>query len=110
MTQITKGALLARVEALEKSLAQEAAERKRLEKTLADSLEQQTALSEILRVISQSPTDAQPVFDTIVAHALRLCDAPASGVYRFDGELIHVAALRCAGIKRRGDANARVVR
>ena len=65
-----------------------------LEARLADALEERVALSEILRVISQSPTDAQPVFDTIVAHALRLCDAPASGVYRFDGELIHVAALR----------------
>ena len=65
-----------------------------LEARLADALEERVALSEILRVISQSPADAQPVFDTIVAHALRLCDAPASGVYRFDGELIHVAALR----------------
>jgi GAF domain-containing protein len=65
-----------------------------VQRSMTETLEQQTATSEILRVISQSPTDAQPVFDTIVAHALRLCDAPGSGVYRFDGELIHVAALR----------------
>ena len=51
-----------------------------LEARLAGALEERVALSEILRVISQSPTDAQPVFDTIVAHALRLCAAPASEV------------------------------
>jgi len=60
---------------------------------LAEALEQQTATSEVLRVISESQADAQPVFDTIAANALRLCAAAASGVYRFDGELIHLAAL-----------------
>ncbi len=58
-----------------------------------EALEQQTATSEILRVISSSPTDARPVFDTIAASALRLCDAVFSVVYRFDGELIHIEAL-----------------
>ncbi len=100
MTQVTKAALLARVEALEKSLKretalrkQEAGERKRLEKALADSLEQQTATSEILRVISSSPTDAQPVFESIAASAHRLCGAKLTTVFRFDGRLIHIAAL-----------------
>ena len=60
---------------------------------MADALEQQAATAEILRVISRSRTDAQPVFDTIAANALRLCDAVFSVVYRFDGELIHIAAL-----------------
>jgi hypothetical protein len=69
MTPITKAALLARVEALEKSLKREAGERKRLEKALTDSLGQQTATSDILRVISQSPTDLQSVFETIAARA-----------------------------------------
>src|SRR5216683_3435483 len=100
MTQVTKAALLARVEALEKSLKretalrkQEAGERKRLEKALADSVEQQTATSEILRVISSSPTDAQPVFESIAASAHRLCGAKLTTVFRFDGRLIHIAAL-----------------
>ena len=78
MTQITKAALLARVEALEKALA--------------DSLEQQTATSEILRVISSSPTDAQPVFDTIVRSAVKLCDGLFSALCQFDGELLHQVA------------------
>jgi signal transduction histidine kinase len=93
MAQVTKAALLARVEALEKSLKREAGERKRLEKALAGSLEQQTATSEILRVISSSPTDAQPVFESIAASAHRLCGAKLTTVFRFDGRLIHIAAL-----------------
>ncbi|TMG90931.1 MAG: GAF domain-containing protein, partial [Betaproteobacteria bacterium] len=48
---------------------------------------------EILRVISQSQTDVQPVFEAIAAAALKLCDATSGAVYTFDGELIHVGAL-----------------
>src|SRR5262249_38104554 len=59
---------------------------------LTESLDQQTATSEILRVISRSPTDVQPVFDTIVQSAVRLCNALSSSVYRFDGELLHFVA------------------
>jgi GAF domain-containing protein/CheY-like chemotaxis protein/anti-sigma regulatory factor (Ser/Thr protein kinase) len=59
---------------------------------LTEALEQQTATSEILRVISSSPTDTQPVFDTIVRNAVRLCDGLYSGAARFDGELMHLTA------------------
>jgi GAF domain-containing protein/CheY-like chemotaxis protein/HPt (histidine-containing phosphotransfer) domain-containing protein len=59
---------------------------------LTETLEQQTATSEILRVISSSPTDVQPVFATIVASAVRLCGARMGAVYRFDGELVHLIA------------------
>ena len=61
-------------------------------RALTESLEQQTATSEILRVISSTPTDVQPVFDTIVASAVRLCNARMGAVYRFDGELVHLVA------------------
>ena len=59
---------------------------------VTEALEQQTATSEILGVISSSPTDIQPVFDTIVRSAARLCDAVFSTLIRFDGELLHLAA------------------
>ena len=59
---------------------------------LTESLEQQTATSEILRVISSSLTNVQPVFDTIAKSVVRLCDGRFSGVYRFDGTLIHFVA------------------
>jgi signal transduction histidine kinase len=59
---------------------------------LSEALEQQTATSEILRVMSSSPTDVQPVFDAIVRSAGRLCDALFCVAYRFDGELIHPIA------------------
>ena len=59
---------------------------------LTEALDKQTATSDILRVISQSQTDAQPVFETIVRNAVRLCGAIQGGVYRFDGELVHAVA------------------
>jgi GAF domain-containing protein len=55
-------------------------------------LEQQTATSEILRVIAGAQRDAQPVFETIVRSAVRLCGASQGGAYRFDGEMIHSIA------------------
>jgi signal transduction histidine kinase/putative methionine-R-sulfoxide reductase with GAF domain len=59
---------------------------------LSEALDQQTATSEILRVISQSPTDVQPVFEAIVRSAVRLCGATYGTAHRFDGELMHLTA------------------
>src|SRR6188472_2257679 len=59
---------------------------------LQESLEYQSATSEVLNVISRSPTNAQPVFDAIVESAARLCEAAFSVVWRYDGELLHYAA------------------
>ena len=56
---------------------------------VTEALEQQTATSEILGVISGSPTDAQPVFEAIAASAVRLCGGKRGSVYRFDGGLVH---------------------
>ena len=59
---------------------------------LQESLEYQTATSEVLNVISRSPTNIQPVFDTIVENVVQLGDAVSGFVYRFDGDLIHLVA------------------
>jgi signal transduction histidine kinase len=59
---------------------------------VSEALDQQTATSQILRVISQSQRDIQPVFEAIVRNAVRLCGAVQGGVYRFDGELVHSVA------------------
>src|SRR5262249_12285842 len=59
----------------------------------AEALMQRTATSEILRVISSSPTDVQPVFEAIAASARRLCDAFHTAVLTYDGSLVHLAAV-----------------
>jgi signal transduction histidine kinase len=64
---------------------------------LTEALEQQTASSAILRVISTSPTDVQPVFDTIVHNAVALCGCLFANVFRFDGELLHFVASHNVG-------------
>ena len=61
---------------------------------LTEALEQQTATSEILRVISQSQTNVQPVFESIATAALELCRARSAIVTTFDGDLIRLAAPR----------------
>ena len=60
---------------------------------LTESLEQQTATSDVLRVISSSPTDIQPVLETIGERAEKLCDAEISVVSIVDGELINLASI-----------------
>jgi GAF domain-containing protein len=59
---------------------------------LTEALEQQTATSEILSVIASSPTDIQPVLDTVVANAVRLAGAKKGHILQYDGEFLrHVA-------------------
>src|SRR5215470_5468476 len=77
-----------------------------LRRSLGEALEQQTATAEILRVISGSPTDVQPIFDAIVRSASRLCGGEWAVVTRYDGELLHLAAqhnprLGAAGLASR---------
>ena len=64
----------------------------RLELEVKASREQLAATSEILRVISASVADAQPVFETIVRNARFLCGSLFANVFRFDGELLHFIA------------------
>jgi signal transduction histidine kinase len=81
-----------RVGGLEKRLAEALGQLETRNRDLAEALERQTATSEVLRIISTFQTDVQPVFDAIAAKALGLCRATTGWVYRFDGELIHIAA------------------
>ena len=53
---------------------------------LSEALEQQTAMSEVLRVISNSPTDLAPVFNTILTNATRLCEGNFAVLWQYDGE------------------------
>jgi GAF domain-containing protein len=64
---------------------------------LTTALDQQTATSDILKVISSSPTDVQPVFDAIVRAAVRLCHAVQSNVQLFDGQLMRFVAAHNIG-------------
>jgi signal transduction histidine kinase len=70
-----------------------AIENARLLNELRESLEQQTATSEVLKVISSSPTNIQPVLDIIGERAKKLCDAEISVVSIVEGKLIRVASI-----------------
>ena len=59
---------------------------------LAESLAQQTATSEILRVMASSPTDLQPVLNTVAENAARICEANDALIYRYDGHRIRGVA------------------
>src|SRR5947209_11611532 len=59
---------------------------------LQEARERQAATAEVLKLISDSPTDLLPVFDRIVKNAARLCQSVLSAVYRRDGEQVHLVA------------------
>ncbi len=59
---------------------------------LTESLEQQTATSEVLKVISSSPGDLEPVFQAMLENAVRICDAGFGTLFRFDGDKLEPAA------------------
>jgi GAF domain-containing protein len=88
-----------------------------LKKRLAEALEQQAATSEVLRVISGSPGELQPVFQAMLENAVRICEAKFGALYLSEGDAVRMVAtsgvsrqldeeLRSAGLRRPGPRTA----
>ena len=69
-----------------------AIENARLFNETREALERQTATSELLKVIGQSTSDLQPVFDTLAQNAVKVCHAAQAFIFRFDGQFLRVVA------------------
>src|SRR5262249_40417213 len=70
-----------------------AIENTRLLKELRESLQQQTATAEVLKVISSSPGALTPVFDAMLQNAVSICEAKFGTMFRFDGDVAYVVAM-----------------
>src|SRR5262249_29443714 len=81
---------------LQKQLDQRTRELAQAQKRLAEALEQQTATSEVLRVISSSPGELEPVFQSMLENATRLCEAKFGSLYLREGQAFRLFAQQNA--------------
>ncbi len=97
-----KGGRKAPLRARRKALAPAKTDAASLKQQLGEARAQQAATAGILRVMSRSPADVQPVFDAIVKSALHLIGGHSAGVFRVVGNVLHLAAL--TSTSKAGDA------
>src|SRR4030095_13518657 len=81
-----------RLRHLENRLAESLEREKATGRALSEAIERQTATSQILRIISTSPTDLRPVLEAVVESAVRFCGAHDAELYKRDGGDLRVAA------------------
>src|SRR5687767_9899702 len=96
VVRLTPGPLSDKQIAILRTFADQAViaiENVRLFNETKESLEQQTATSEILRVISDSPGEVKPILDAVAERATRLCEATAAGIYVLEGETLRRTAF-----------------
>lgn len=82
----------------------------RLTRELNEALEQQTAASAVLQVISNSPGDPQPVFATMLENAVRVCGAKFGTIYGREGDALHLVARHNAPLALAAGARPRYYR
>jgi hypothetical protein len=93
-----RDAALAEKAELAQALAGRTAELGERNSQFDERIEHQSATIDVLRAMSASPDDTQPVFDLITRRAKELCNSKSAGIYEYDGKLVHLRSEYGSGI------------